>query len=47
MGSAVLSVPSATVPSERNYLLNPMHLDFSKVTINKAVPFSFDSRLWK
>ncbi|TPW18181.1 MAG: hypothetical protein FD130_369, partial [Halothiobacillaceae bacterium] len=45
--SAVLSAPSAIVTSGRNYLLNPQHPDFHKIVINKPVPFSFDSRLWK
>ncbi len=45
--SAVLGVPSAIIPGERNYLLNPIHPDFSKITINDPVAFSFDARLWK
>jgi RES domain-containing protein len=45
--SAVLSVPSAIVPSGRNYLINPGHPDFSKISILKPEPFSFDTRLWK
>ncbi len=47
MSSAVLSVPSTIIPSERNYLLNPLHPEFSKIIINNPVSFSFDSRLWK
>jgi RES domain-containing protein len=43
--SAVLRVPSALVPSESNYLLNPGHPDFSKLHIGKPVPFHFDPRL--
>ncbi|MFA7496522.1 MAG: RES family NAD+ phosphorylase, partial [Acidithiobacillus sp.] len=27
--SAVLAVPSAVIPAERNYLINPMHPEFS------------------
>ncbi len=45
--SAVLSVPSAVVPSSRNYLLNPGHSDFKKLKIDKPQIFSFDTRLWK
>jgi RES domain-containing protein len=41
----VLEVPSAIIPSEHNYLLNPTHADFSKVTIADPVPFSLDLRL--
>ena len=45
--SAVLQVPSATVPAERNFLLNPAHPDFSKLRIGKPRPFRFDPRLAK
>jgi RES domain-containing protein len=41
----LLKVPSALVPEEFNYLLNPMHPKAEKVkTINKS-PFNFDERL--
>ena len=43
--SAVLRVPSAVVPGEFNYLLNPSHPDFAKVKIGKPQPFIFDPRL--
>ncbi len=43
--SAVLLLPGAMIPSESNYLLNPSHRDFQKITIRKPVAFSFDSRL--
>jgi RES domain-containing protein len=43
--SAVLSVPSAIVPRERNYLLNPDHRDFSRIEFAAPVPFQFDPRL--
>jgi RES domain-containing protein len=45
MKTAVLSVPSALVPRERNILLNPTHPDFSKIRIGPAERFSFDPRL--
>jgi RES domain-containing protein len=45
--SAVLSVPSALIPQERNYLLNPAHRDFHKIRIGKPEPFYFDPRMWK
>ena len=41
-----LAVPSAVVPSENNILLNPLHPDFAKVTLEKQEPFLFDSRLF-
>ena len=43
--SVALRVPSAVVPGEFNYLLNPAHPDFSRVKIAKPEPFSFDPRL--
>lgn len=43
--SVVLRVPSAVVPGEFNYLLNPAHPDFKQVKIGKPESFSFDPRL--
>ena len=45
--SAVLQVPSALIPSECNYVLNPKHPHFKKIIIHKPQPFSFDPRLRK
>ena len=44
-GSAVLEVPSAIVPMEKNFLLNPAHPDFSKIRIIATEGFSFDPRI--
>lgn len=43
----VLSVPSAVIPAERNYLLNPLHPDFRSVVVREPEPFSLHPRLWK
>jgi RES domain-containing protein len=43
--SAVLAVPSVIVPGENNYLINPAHPDFRKITVSAPEPFAFDSRL--
>ncbi|HMD96123.1 MAG TPA: RES family NAD+ phosphorylase [Terriglobia bacterium] len=43
----VLSVPSAVIPAERNYLLDPLHPDFGKVVVRQPEPFSLDPRLWR
>ncbi|MEZ0541170.1 RES family NAD+ phosphorylase [Fibrella arboris] len=43
--SAILRVPSAIVPAEYNYLLNPQHPDFAFIEIKAVEPFRFDSRL--
>jgi RES domain-containing protein len=41
----VLQVPSAVIPTEYNFLLNPLHKDFAKLHIGKALQFRFDPRL--
>lgn len=43
--SVVLRVPSAILPPEHNFLLNPRHRDFSKLRIGKPSAFRFDPRL--
>lgn len=43
--TAVLRVPSAVIPSELNYLLNPNHPDFGSITIGTPEPFELDLRL--
>lgn len=43
--SAVLRVPSALVPGESNFLLNPGHPDFARLRIGEPLSFRFDSRL--
>jgi RES domain-containing protein len=42
--SAVLSVPSAVIPEERNYLLNPEHEHFRSVDVGPSRPFELDLR---
>jgi RES domain-containing protein len=44
--TAVLEVPSAIVPSESNYLLDPLHPEFRRIRIGRAIPFAFDPRMW-
>jgi RES domain-containing protein len=43
--SAVLAVPSAIIPTEMNYLLNPEHDDFRSIELGVPHPFSLDGRL--
>jgi RES domain-containing protein len=43
--TAILRVPSAIVPAEWNYLINPRHGDFLRLTISRDHLFSFDRRL--
>lgn len=45
--SAVLIVPSAVVPYERNVILNPSHPDFASIILHPSEPFLFDGRLDK
>lgn len=42
--TAVLSVPSAVVPNEINYLLNPLHPDFSSIVIQEPIQLPIDPR---
>jgi RES domain-containing protein len=44
--SAVLKIPSALVPGENNFLLNPEHKDFARLRFSKPLAFRFDPR-WK
>ena len=43
--AAVLKVPSAIVPAEFNYLINPLHPDARKITVASVSPLHFDFRL--
>jgi RES domain-containing protein len=43
--TVALRVPSAVVPSEFNYLLNPAHPDFRAVRVTIQERFVFDPRL--
>lgn len=44
--ACILQVPSAIVPGDHNYLINPKHPDFSKIKIVEKVDFPFDDRLF-
>jgi RES domain-containing protein len=43
--SAILALPSVIIPGELNYVLNPFHPDFKKISIGKPEKFTFDPRL--
>ncbi len=43
--TAVLDVPSAVLPGERNYLLNPRHPDFARISIGASELLDVDTRL--
>ena len=42
--SALLAVPSRIVSVERNYLLNPTHLDADRLRLGEPQPFRYDPR---
>ena len=43
----ILKAPSAVVPGDYNYLLNPIHEDFHQVRILHIEAFEFDTRLFQ
>ena len=43
--TAVLVVPSAIIPVEHNFLLNPLHADFAIFSLGRPQPFTLDRRL--
>jgi RES domain-containing protein len=45
--TAILAVPSVVIPLEYNYLINPSHPDFARLTVEFPQPFELDPRLWK
>lgn len=46
--SCVLKVPSVITPlHEYNYLINPLHKDFTKIKTIEVYDFKFDQRLFK
>jgi RES domain-containing protein len=42
--ASVLKVPSAIVPPEYNYLINPNHPDAEKIKVTSTEPMHFDKR---
>ena len=45
LAAAVLAVPSAVVPDETDYLLNPRHPDFGRIAVGAAQELITDLRL--
>jgi RES domain-containing protein len=45
--TACLRLPSVIIPREGNFMFNPAHPDFKRITVEQPEPFSFDPRLWK
>ena len=44
-GGLCFKVPSALIPSEFNYLLNPIHSEFDQISIRDIHPMILDKRL--
>jgi len=45
--TAALVVPSAVVPIQRNFLLNPLHPDVARIKVGPPEPLALDPRLRK
>jgi RES domain-containing protein len=45
--TAVARVPSAVTPGEFNFLLNPIHHEWTRIQVRRPMPFAFDPRMWK
>lgn len=43
----LLKVPSAMVQDEYNFLINPLHPEFTKIKLLEVLPFNFNERLFK
>jgi RES domain-containing protein len=43
--SSILAIPSTLVQEELNYLINPLHPDFQRITLGVSEDFNFDPRL--
>ena len=43
----ILKAPSAVVPAESNFLINPKHMEMKKVKLVRIEPYSFDDRLYR
>jgi RES domain-containing protein len=44
--AAILIVPSALAPTEFNWLINPLHPEFSKLKVKPIERFSYDARFF-
>lgn len=43
----VMKVPSASVEGCFNFVLNPLHPEFTQIKIINTIPFNFDERLFR
>jgi len=45
--NCLLLVPSALAVNENNWLINPQHPEFKKITVNGPEPLSYDPRMFR
>jgi len=45
--TALLRVPSALVPQEQNYVVNPLHPDAARIRVGRPEPVAWDPRLFR
>ncbi len=45
--SLLIQCPSAIIPQEKNYLINPLHPDSKQIKASIVTSFRFDERLFK
>ena len=45
--AAILVVPSALVPLESNWLINPLHSEFGDIQVRAPEPFLYDERFFR
>ena len=44
-GAVLLQIPSAIVPSTRNFLFNPLHPDADRFRVDETISYPFDVRI--
>ena len=44
-GHAVIKIPSAVIPAEYNYIINPLHQDIAKCKVLSITDFVYDVRI--
>ena len=44
--TAALVLPSALVPSESNWLINPLHSEFAGIEMRRPEPFQYDAKFF-
>ncbi|MGA9900956.1 MAG: RES family NAD+ phosphorylase [Terriglobales bacterium] len=45
--NCLLLVPSVLAPNENNWLINPVHADYTSIVVRAAEPLSYDPRMFR